>query len=472
MATEQFRSFLPGGPEAQQEQNSVNQANSPNAAGTNPTPATLPTEATLPQDNNNPANNGIVPWGAYGYEDRSLWGTKQVGATGTDINTSIKNQSMTTQPADTTLAKLYGIQQSGLTPEDTAKLPTGVYDSTGKYLEKTVQSFYMTPKTSKAYGDLQNDFNMITVPGKQANSGKWIDPNFWVNLEQTWSILWKIAGSDAYKVKALANERTVLDTATQNFLNLKQQASNLPEDQKASMMQDAVAQLKMAMIPFAEKARAIEFGKYGTRTELSDSMDTFMNGMRKFQEIYKSDETQLKDFLGTATKSFSKANVEYKQLKDLPSLNAKKELMDNPAYQTFLDSIVKNVPEIADKINTFKNSSVITPDESDFIKKYFVGKYAAQLFDARKAAIAALWPVNWAAMFKWFDAIIKIKDLPYQTREDDLLDTANLGQLDYSLNSGEGYQFSWSSYTPTWQTGWQSYNVRQVSTRSVNRSIW
>ena len=39
-------------------------------------------------------------------------------------------------------------------------------------------------------------------------------------------------------------------------------------------------------------------------------------------------------------------------------------------------------------------------------------------------------------MFKGLDEIIKIKELPSQTREDDLLDTSDFGQLNFSLNSG------------------------------------
>lgn len=472
MPIEQFRSVYPGWtPEDNAQRNASFQTSNPNVTVAPPTPATTMTEATPAQDTSNPANNGIVPdSGSFGYTDRQLGTTKAIWATGDELNTALKEQQLQTQPTPGNLASLYGIQQSGMTPEDTTKMPTGVYDANGNYLEKTVQPYYMTPETSKAYGDLQNDFSQIQVAGKQANSGKGIDPNFGVSLQQTWNVLQKIATSDAYKVKALAWERAALDAATQAFLNVNQQAASLPEDQKAALLQDAAAKLKMAMLPFAEKARAIEFGKYGSRTEMSDTMDTFMNGMKKFQEIYKSDEAQLKDFLGVATKSFAKAKVEYRQLKDLPSLKAKQELNSNPAYQTFLDTVVKNVPEVASKVETFRKANIITQDEKDFISKYFVGKYASQLFDARKAAIASLGPVEGSAMFKGLEDIIKIKDLPYQTREDDLLDTADFGQLDYSLNSGGGY----TPYrtTSTWQSGWQSYNTRQASTRSVERTIW
>lgn len=107
-----------------QENNAAVQVNNPNvqvAPVTQPTPATEP---IAPQTTSNPANNGIVPQGA------SPMASPGTSAYSQDqLNTMVKELNLQTENVEGELAKLYGLQQSGITEEQSQKMPGSLYDS-------------------------------------------------------------------------------------------------------------------------------------------------------------------------------------------------------------------------------------------------------------------------------------------------------------------------------------------------------
>lgn len=472
MPIEQFRSVYPGWtPEDNAQRNASFQTNNPNVTVAPPTPATTMTEATPAQDTSNPANNGIVPtpagWvpvnnpftpepaGTLKYTEWEI--NKQLTAAGTTMNIWAYNNE---------LEKTYGIGNYGMTPEQVKELPESFYDKNGNYVVRDVQSYKLTPETSEKYKKFQDDFSKIKIKGKQANSGSGIDQDFWVGIQEAQNLLRLMLNTEAAE-KAYKSNDAAVQQVTQSLSLLKSLQPGTPE------YQNAATKFKLDLATFGQLISNDEFGKYGWRTALTDQIGDYIRNTRSLGELYKMDENGLSTFVQNAEKSFKKTTVQYKQLKELPSTKAKQDLMNNPTYQNFLNTAYKNNPEYRKQIESFQTSSTISDDEKKFIDTVFVGKYAANFLEAKKAYTEQFWVFAAAKAFAGFDDIMNVKNAAYKTAEDDMLESGNWGSFSFSLNSWQGNTPSGSTwYTPTWQSGWQSYNTRQASTRSVERTIW
>lgn len=416
-----------------------------------------PTQAmqqTKPQTTNNPANNWVMP------EQNPYQFQVSNNVDVTKLNTSLLGASLT--PAfwnPDTLENYYGVSWGWFWQEQIAKLPWAVTDTQGNLYTKVSKNLVMDD--NEKYNELLQDLsiNKGLSPDKPANSWQGIDINFWYSLEKTENLMRQLAANPD-----IANNRELWKWAWQNFI----QAGNaykaaigqiqkwMSYDQINQILADPVAKLKMAMIPVVDKASSLEYASKG-RTLIGDTYNDFSKSMAKYPWFYESSGKELEQFVNNVKSSQKQYLVEYKQLKNQGSINAKQNLLKNSAYQNFLQAIVKQHPEMSDKLRQNMNEPTITQFEQKLIDDYFVGGYAKQLFSARSAALEQFWPMA-SSWFKPFDEILNVKELRYQTAEDDYLSSMNLGQIDYSkygwLDFGIGRNPSNSFSSVKW--GWQS----------------
>jgi hypothetical protein len=454
-------------PEDQQERNAGFQASNPNVVTTAPTPSTASTEVTQPQETNNPANNGVVPtstgWAPATTDQKATPG--QIPYTQDEMNKQLTAAGITMNPwaYNNELEKTYGIGNYGMSADQVKELPESFYDANGNYVVRDVQSYKLSAKTSEKYRKFQEDFSKIKIQGKQANSGAWIDQDFGVGIQEAQNLLRLMLNTEAAE-KAYKSNDAAVQLVTQSLGLLKSLQPGTPE------YQNAATKFKLDLAEFAQKISNNEFGKYGWSTALTDSISDYIRNIRSLGELYKMDESGLTTFVQNAERSFEKTTVQYKQLKDMPSVKIKWELMQNKTYQDFLKTAYEKHPEFRKQIEWFMTSTTLWDEEKKFIDTVFVGKYAANFFEAKKAYAEQFWTFAAAKAFAWFEDIMNIKNAQYESAEDDLLKYGDWGSFQFSLNSWQGN----TPYrtTSTWQSGWQSYNTRQASTRSVDRTIW
>lgn len=416
-----------------------------------------PTQAmqqTKPQTINDPANNWVMP------EQNPYQFQVSNNVDVTKLNTSLLGASLT--PAfwnPDTLENYYGVSGGGFKETDVAKLPWAVTNQKWDLFTKV--STAMVNENNEKYNELVKDLsaNQGLTPDKPANSWRGIDINFWYSLDKTEKLMMQLAANPD-----LARNRDLWKWAWDNFIQawnayqmaLKQIQKWMPYEQINQILAEPVGTLKMAMIPIVEKANWIEYWSKW-RTLLWDTYNDFIKSMDKYTWFYQSSGKELEQFVNNVKSSQKQYLVEYKQLKDQGSINAKQNLLKNSAYQWFLQAIVKQRPELWDKLRQNMNEPTITQFEQKLIDDYFVGGYAKQLFTARSNALKQFWPMA-SSWFKPFDEILNVKELRYQTAEDDYLSSMNLGQIDYSkygwLDFGIGRNPSNSFSSVKW--GWQS----------------
>lgn len=439
-------------------QNKVDAAQANPNTPVTPQNAQVATQTQADLTTSDPTNWWVTPW-ATPEGQLTQWDFNPV-----EINSQLKTASFTpTLGNPNELENIYWISSSGYKPEDIQKLPWYTTWEWWEIYTKVVNPYLKDPTNNPKFQEFNNDISGIEVDKKQANSWIGMDMNIWYKLSETLDLAQQLWHAFT-KRNADLDKHWEWQKFVDAYNTVQSMMKSIPPDatyeQINQIMQKSIADLKISMIPVADKAKWIEFAKFGANTTVWDMYQDFLNKMNKFEQLYKADGTRLKELTNNFKSSLERFNVEYKKLTDQPSVNAKNKLRDNPAYQDFLKTIIKQRPELKSRIESNLKETVITQFEKDLIKNQFVWGYASELFSARAAAMKQFWNTA-SAWFKDFDELIKIKDLPFETREDDLLAWIDFSWTDYS-KFGWSYNFSLgnnaSNFLPSGNvnSGWQS----------------
>jgi len=246
----------------------------------------------------------------------------------------------------------------------------------------------------------------------------------------------RTSGDSQKFVDAFAKIQSALDSAT---------------DRNDPNIQSALADLKIAMYPMVHSAYATGSMNMES-TAVLDKYQQYMKSVDRFKGFYAQGADGIKDMAKSVDEYSSRKLISYVELKDTPSYHAKQGLNSSPIYQDFLDNIAKNNPEMAQKINVFRNSSIVSEEEKKFIDDVFFGPSGYKnLKEARAAAFASMDVFKASAMFKPFDDIMNIKDLRYETGETDYLTNLKTTGGYQSVGPQSGFQLD-SGSMPVWQS--------------------
>lgn len=318
--------------------------------------------------------------------------------------------------------------------------------------KKVVANFNMKDGDAK-YTQFAQDFNAVDKGKKQKGSAVGMDVNIGPSANETLNIGRALMMDSKLlnnsKLKA-TGEVQAFESAYNEMMTLLKNSTNDPD-----AIQAAMGKLKMAMLPVATKAQQIGYAT-NQSTSAMDVLKQFESDMQKFTTLYNSSGEDLVKSQAEIEKSMNRYTVQYKSLEDLPSLRAKKSLNDSSVYQEFLTDVYKNNPLLQSKIDRMKNSPIISDEEKNFIKDVFLGPNGYQnLIDARKQAIEQLGPIQGTAIFKPFQAILDVKDLPYQTQMDDAMADAKVSGnyatrgINFATQSGNSGVSYPSTYKPS-----------------------
>ena len=435
--------------EGAKEQKAEAQVANPNSPAVKPMEWTTSTEVTKPTNPNNDLAGRPV-----GSDAQVIDADK--------LNQSIRSATMT-DPAPW-LQSIYGMHtNNGIWDTDIMKMPNMIKDSvTWEYMEKKVTDKIDTGRRDKFLEDISH----IRISEKQPNSGAGIWIDFGIALENTLNAInWFLNDSNAKTKEVIDNGSWAnLEQAYGAFETKLKQVQNLPPWQREASIEHEVAMLKIAAIPIAEKRVAVEYWRNGDlQTATTVGLESFIQGAKKVASMFKAGSDELQGLVAKSNDMFNRKVVSYMGLDDSNnrSIYAKQKLKENRSYNQFLDLLAKQGPIFADKVKQIKNSSEITQEEIDIIRKIFEPKYLWPIKDQKNILKERFGSGYANKMFAQYDELFDVVTQSHKTRKDDLYDNVDFWDVfngyNFAGSAPTNFLASWNS-NQSWQSKSSSYN--------------